>query len=358
MKLYRKVAIVFGYIVLLNFANKCFATEETINYTKNGLEFIDHVYYIETEKKEEFLNEIKKEININGNKYTHVNTQIEKQDVTDTINIENSKTEIMATNNRSEIIEFLGRTKEYTENGYVGTYVLDENSISIKTINNGYYEKIFDKKVEYTDLDKNDLYLIPKQIECNGRILVLLKTDWYITSKTNIGNVQVPSKYKANCYYATKERIYRPNTYLVTANYIGTAEKTIEKPIKIILTYKKILEEKEEITEEKENNFIFYTGSTTIVVFLGALLLLENKVKVYNYKNGKWSYIGKARITNKKINLSKFQNKEVSNQYRIELSKVQVKKYSEKKLTIYKAKNKVDFYVRNIDGTCDFEIRI
>ena len=85
---------------------------------------------------------------------------------------------------------------------------------------------------------------------------------------------------------------------------------------------------------------------------------MENKVKVYNYKNGKWSYIGKARITNKKINLSKFQNKEVSNQYRIELSKVQVKKYSEKKLTICKAKNKVDFYVRNIDGTCDFEIRI
>lgn len=358
MKWYKKVAVILCNVVLLNVANQCLATTDTITYTKNNNNYIDKIYYVESEEKQEFLNNLERKITVDENEYVYVDAQIENQDEKYIIDIETSKTTILSTNIKSEIIETLGKTIEYNKDNYIGTYALDENSIIIKTINNGYYDQLIDKTVEYNNLEKNDLDLIPKQIQYKGRVLDLLNTSWETTDTTNIGNVEVPSEYKAICYYATKERIYRANTYLVTANYVGTAEKKIEKPLKITITYEKQIEENGEVIEEKYNNVIFCVGGTTIIVFFGALLFFGNRVKVYNNQNGKWSYLGKVKIINKKINLSKFQNKEITNKYRVELTKYQARKYNGKNLTICKAKNKVNYYVRNIDGNCDFEIRI
>ena len=359
MKFNKKILVIICNVILLNVAGQCFATtnENTI-YSKNGTNYIDKVYSVEQTDEQKFFNELQHEITINDIKYAYVDKKIENQDTIETKDIETTKTCVLNTNNREKIIETLGMTIDYNEDGYIGTYTLDADSINVITHNNGYYDKLIEKTVEYTDLSKNDLDYIQKQITEKNKTLDLLDTKWEITETEKIGEASVGSQYKAICYYATKERVYRPNTYTVTAKYIGTAEKEIVKPLKITVSYK---EENTEIdkVEETENNIIPILGGTSgVVIFLGGLLLFMKNVKVYNYQNGKWTYIGKALLLKGKLRLDKFRSKEVTNKYRIELSKNLTKKYKDKTITIYKGTNSIKKIVHTSDDKIDFEVRI
>ena len=47
MKWYKKVAVILCNVVVLNVANQCLATTDTITYTKNNNNYIDKIYYVE-----------------------------------------------------------------------------------------------------------------------------------------------------------------------------------------------------------------------------------------------------------------------------------------------------------------------
>lgn len=354
MKWYSKTIVVLSYMVLLNIGNQCLAVEQVENE-----KYIEKVYYIEQSKEQEFINNLDKEITINDKTYTYEKNNIEQEFSLDTRPIETTKTIKLDTNNRATIINKLGSTIDYNEDGYIGKYVLNEDSINIKTQNNGYYDTLIEKTEEYEDLDKNDLDYIPKQITYKGKVLDLLSTDWEETDTSKIGDVDVPSKYKAVCYYATKERINRPNTYIITAEYKGEAKKEVIKPSKITITYKEKKIE-QPIIEEQDNNIAvtILGGTGTVIIFLGGLFLFMNNTKVYNYQKGKWVYIGKALLINKKMSLNKFRNKEITNKYKIELSKSLSKKYNNKTIEIYKGTNKINQLIHTNNDVMDFEIRI
>lgn len=359
MKWYSKAIVILCNVVLLNVANQCMAVEKIDNeYVKDNEKYIEKVYYVEQSKEQEFMDKLNKEIIINGTTFTYIKDNIEQQYTVDTKPIETSKKITLNTNNRATIIDNLGTQIEYNKDGYIGIYKLNEDSINIITQNNGYYDTLIEKTEEYENLEKNDLDYIPKQISHNGKTLDLLNTKWEETETKLIGNIEIPSKYKAICYYATKERIYRPNTYTITAEYNGEARKEITKPSKITITYKeKIMEQP--IIEEKDNILIPVLGGTSvIIIFLGGMFLFMNNVKIYNYQKGKWIYIGKALLINKKINLNRFINKEVTNKYRIELTKILTKKYDNKTIQIYKGTNKISKVIHINNEITDFEIRI
>lgn len=359
MNFSKKILVIMSNILLLNIAGQCFATtNESTIYSKNGTNYIDKVYNVKQENEQKFFNELQHEITINEIKYTYVDKKIENQDTIERKDIKTTKKCVLNTNNKEKIIETLGTYIDYNEDGYIGTYILDVNSINIVTHNNGYYDKLIDKTVEYNELSKNDLDYIPKQITYNNKTLDLLSTKWEETATEKIGDATVGSKYKAICYYATKERVYRPNTYTITANYVGTVEKTVVNPLKITISYK---EEKNIIddVEEKDNNVIpIIEGTSGVIMFLGGLLLFMKNVKVYNYQNGKWTYLGKTLLLNRKIRLDRFQYKEVTNKYRIELSKNLTRKYKDKTITILKGTNSVKKMIHTYDEQIDFEIRI
>lgn len=356
MKLNNKMLVIMCNVLLLNIAGQCFATtNENSIYSKNGINYIDKVYSVEKVDEERFFNELQHEITINDNKYTYADTIIENQDTIETKDIETTKTCVLNTNDKNKIIEALGTSIDYNEDRYIGTYTLDSNSIKIVTNNNGYYDNLIERTVEYPKLLKNDLYYIPKQITYKNKTLDLLSTKWKETEKEKIGKVSVSSQYKAICYYATKERVYRPNTYTITAKYLGVAERKNTNPLKITISYK------EEKIENEENNNTIVTilgGTSGIVVFLGALLLFMKNVKVYNYQNGKWVYLGKTILLNGKIRLDRFRNREKTNKYRIELSKNLTKKYKYKTIRILKGTNSVKQMINTNDEQIDFEIRI
>ena len=358
MKWYSKAIVIICNIILLNVANQCMAVENTDKeYTKDNQRYIDKIFYIEQDKEKEFINNISKEIVVNDITYIFEDSNIEQQFTVDTKQIQTTKKITLNTNDKDTIINKLGMTIDYKKDDYIGEYELIEDSIKIVTHNNGYYDKLIEKTQEYENLDKNDLDYIPKQITYKGKKLDLLNTKWEKTETTQMGESEVPSKYKAICYYATKERIYRPNTYTITAEYIGEAKKEILKPSKITVTYKEKIEEKP--VEKKDNMIIpVVTGTGTIVIFLGGIFLFMHNAKVYNYQKGKWVYIGKALLINKKISLNKFRNKEVTNKYRIEFSKVLTKRYNNKTIIVKKGTNKIKQILYTNREIIDLEIRV
>ena len=145
-----------------------------------------------------------------------------------------------------------------------------------------------------------------------------------------IGENEVPDKYKAICYYATKKRVDYPYTYSITARYKGEATKIIEKPLEYTLIYKeeKIKENVVEPIQEKKNYLPIIAsigGTTTFFVIL--ILYTSKNTKIYNLQDGKWRLVGKIHLSKKgKINLDKFEHLAISNRYKIELNKKAINK--------------------------------
>ena len=106
-------------------------------------------------------------------------------------------------------------------------------------------------------------------------ILDLITTNWEVTETRQIQDNSIPSKYKATCYYATKKRVDNPLTYIVTAEYNGTADKVIE------------------------NDFISSLSPTTIVS--SAFLFALNTLNLF-IKNIDIIIVKITRITTNNIN--------------------------------------------------------
>ena len=309
-------------------------------------------YEVTKEQEKTFIDSIEKEIEINGEKYNFINYQTEGGNIQEEKQISTTKTIRSKTNNIEKLVKELGDNIEYSENGYTGKYILDTESIGIKTINNGYYEKLIEENKRYSNLEKNDLDFISKTIEKDGLTLDLLNTEWQVQSNKKVGEYEVPDLYTANCYYATKIKVDYPNTYIVTANYNGIAKKLIEKPITITVNYKK----QEKPIQENNNTGIFVGAGSAIIIFI--LFLLVGNVTVYNMKDGQWKKVGKIRIKKSTIKLDRFELMESTNRYKLEFSKDLTRKMQGKMITVKKGKNSLKHIVSTENDKYVFETRI
>lgn len=358
--MFKKILAVLGITCTLTTVN-CFAVtpdSDTI-ITRNNIEYVYRNYTISKDEESNFLENIQNEITLNDKTYIFKNKTVEGGDTIESKQITTSKTITSKTKNKEKLIEELGISKEYSDNdGYKGEYFLNEDSISIKTNYNGYYEYLIEETKRYNNLEKNDLDYLPKQIQKDEITLDLLNISWKIESTKKIGESEVPDKYTAVCYYATKKRADNPYTYTVTAQYTGEATKTISNPLEYTLVYKeKIIES---MPEEKINFMPILggvTGATTffVVVFFFA----RRNTNIYNLQNGKWVLVGKIYLSKKpKINLDKFAHLEVTSKYKIELSKKAVNNVSGKFIEISKENRMIRHIVKQKDDTYSFEINM
>ena len=100
---------------------------------------------------------------------------------------------------------------------------------------------------------------------------------FYIKHSSKIlGNTEVPDKYIANCYYATKNRKDNPYTYTVTATYNGTANKTEENTYQYTVRYQYI---EPKPTEEKSTmDYIpIIAGSSSAIIVIVVFFIRKNK---------------------------------------------------------------------------------
>ena len=140
------------------------------------------------------------------------------------------------TDDTEELLTLLSPTLEYGEDGYAGTLSLDPSSISAKAADTTSYSYTLGDTREYTGLDRNDPYYIPKSAEKNGVTLTLADVQW--TPMASAGdNSEVPSLYKATAVYTGTAWGSKADGYLVTASYTGEATKTEEGQQMVSIVY-------------------------------------------------------------------------------------------------------------------------
>lgn len=160
-------------------------------------------------------------------------------------------------------------------------------------------------------------------------------------------------KYIANCYYAGKIKKDNPYTYTVTATYSGTAQRTEEIPFTYTVSYKM-----EELQENSNVNVIPIAGSGCVGIIIVVFFIFRKNVKIYNLQHGHWKLVGKQCIRKSKINLTKYSNIEITNRYKIELSKGAIKKLKESKIQIIKGSKVVEHKLKSTKEPYIFEITI
>ncbi len=349
-KMLKRTAMVLFATIVLTTVN-CFATTNEEIYTKDNVEYIKRTYTVAQEQENDFLLNLQKEFKIDKKTYQLENTKKTGGDITETIDINTTKTIKSNSNKLEKILEQLPEEIEYNEDEFIGTYILDINSIDIESQYNGYKEYLVEETKIYNDLDTNDLNNIPKQIKKNGLTLDLITTNWEITETRQLQDNSIPSKYKATCYYATKTRQNNPTTYNVTAEYNGTASKTIENDYTYEITYKHIATDKNYIPV-----ILISGGATLIIVVL--FVIRKKNVTIYNFQNKEWKEIGKQKITKPIIKLDRYNYKVKSNRYKIVIDEKFIDKHNGEMLKIKRQKRTIDRLLNKNNNIIPYTIDI
>ena len=143
------------------------------------------------------------------------------------------------TDDTEELLALLAPTLAYSEDGYTGALSLDPSSISAKAADTTSYSYTLKDTREYTGLDRNDPYYIPKSAEKNGVTLTLADVQW--TPMASAGdNSEVPSLYRATAVYTGTAWGSKADGYLVTASYTGEATKTEEGQKMVSIVYEEV----------------------------------------------------------------------------------------------------------------------
>lgn len=345
-KFIKRFSMIISVIILLN-------TVKCLGYTEVDTQVQDNKlikkYTVYEDEEQNFLESIQKDFEDETYKYFLYETKKTGGNYTEKKNIETTKTITLNTNDTQTILSELPATINYNEDEYIGKYILNTDNLDIKINYNGYTEYLIEQNKSYSDLSRNDLDFIPKQILKNGTKLDLLKVDWKVQSTKFIGDYEVADKYIANCYYAGKVKKDNPYTYTINATYTGTAEKEVKNPYQYILTY--------DIEKISNSNIVYMVtgGSLGIIVIF---FIFRKNAKVYNLKNGEYKFVGRIYIRKEKANISRFAPFEKSNKYKIVISDRKIKKIENKMITIVKGKNKVKRLVNSSINNKPYTIEV
>ena len=361
-RIIKRTLIIVGYMIILMTTNcLSYTIEDEEEVMENQERYNIKTYSVSENEDDIFNQQLKTSYSSNGILYTLQDIEKSGGNVTDKKEIVTTKQIITETENKNKIINELPETLEYNENGYIGQYELNEDSLNVEKNYNGYSEYIVEEMKQYSNLERNDLTFIPKQITKDGMKLDLLNTEWNIQTTKNMGNTIVGDKYIANCYYAGKIKRDNPYSYTVTATYTGIAEKTEEKPYIYTVSYKMEEIENQPILEQEEPkiDILPILGVSSIGIIIVICFIFVKNAKIYNLQNGHWKLVGKMLIIKPKIDLTKFSSFEVTNKYKIELSKSAIKKIGTSPIQIVKNSNMIEHKIKPLDKkSYTFEVTI
>ena len=143
------------------------------------------------------------------------------------------------TDKLDEILPLLQSSMEYHEGGFSGILTLDKSSIQVKESGTSSYSYQLKETKEFTGLDRNDPYYIPKTTEKNGVTLNLSDIEWTPMASA-AENSDVPSLYRATALYTGTAWGTKADGYTVTADYTGEVSRTTQGNVKYRIVYAEV----------------------------------------------------------------------------------------------------------------------
>lgn len=296
-----KGSLVTGLLVMCIMSN-VYATDSNKTINKTVLR----------SEESTFVSSIQKEIEEDNVKYK-LSDYSKQEDEGNSKVVTAYKKDVIKSNTKESIINHFGESLDYDNEEYSGTIALKD--YDIKTISNGKYEAIDEKKINFSKYSKNDLENIEKEKTINGTTYYLINVNWENDETENIDGQEVPTTYKGVMIYQAVVTRNNPFSYEITVTYEGEVSK--KDPIYLYtIEYEKIEEEPEVIIEEKED----YTVPTIIISGLGIALVIiylvgKNTARVYVKTDNGFKLIRIVRLSKKHnmINLSNYKHKTVTN---------------------------------------------
>ncbi len=330
----KKYLIIPIILIIITCNVKCFASTNNEIITKEfqttqnaEKEFLNEIYNTETENMK--IKNLDKEISEDNYRVKEI---IETKELTN--------------QDRDYITQQFGEKQSYNDGEYQGELTISD--IKIETINNGSYQEIDEKVLDFTNYSDNDLINIEKEITLDNTIYYLINVNWEADSTETIDGETIPKTYKGTKIYQTVRTIANPNTYKVTVTYSGTIEK-----INTIYDYTVTYENKvEELQEEKEDNNIIVP--VLIISGLGLAILLIGlfnikNTYVYSKTSKGFKLIKREKINDKNvlIDISNCKNKSKENIYAIKINKMAFNKLKGRTISIILGTKKKDIILWN-----------
>lgn len=330
----KKYLIIPIILIIITCNVKCFASTNNEIITKEfqttqnaEKEFLNEIYNTETENMK--IKNLDKEISEDNYRVKEI---IETKELTN--------------QDRDYITQQFGEKQSYNDGEYQGELTISD--IKIETINNGSYQEIDEKVLDFTNYSDNDLINIEKEITLDNTIYYLINVNWEADSTETIDGETIPKTYKGTKIYQTVRTIANPNTYKVTVTYSGTIEK-----INTIYDYTVTYENKvEELQEEKEDNNIIVP--VLIISGLGLAILLIGlfnikNTYVYSKTSKGFKLIKREKINDKNvlIDISNCKNKSKENIYAIKINKMTFNKLKGRTISIILGTKKKDIILWN-----------
>lgn len=330
----KKYLIIPIILIIITCNVKCFASTNNEIITKEfqttqnaEKEFLNEIYNTETENMK--IKNLDKEISEDNYRVKEI---IETKELTN--------------QDRDYITQQFGEKQSYNDGEYQGELTISD--IKIETINNGSYQEIDEKVLDFTNYSDNDLINIEKEITLDNTIYYLINVNWEADSTETIDGETIPKTYKGTKIYQTVKTIANPNTYKVTVTYSGTIEK-----INTIYDYTVTYENKvEELQEEKEDNNIIVP--VLIISGLGLAILLIGlfnikNTYVYSKTSKGFKLIKREKINDKNvlIDISNCKNKSKENIYAIKINKMAFNKLKGRTISIILGTKKKDIILWN-----------
>lgn len=330
----KKYLIIPIILIIITCNVKCFASTNNEIITKEFQttqnaenEFLNEIYNTETEKMK--IKNLDKEISEDNYRVKEI-----------------IETKELASQDRDYITQQFGEKQSYNDGEYQGELTISD--IKIETINNGSYQEIDEKVLDFTNYSDNDLINVEKEITLDNTIYYLINVNWEADSTETIDGETIPKTYKGTKIYQTVKTIANPNTYKVTVTYSGTIEK-----INTIYDYTVTYENKvEELQEEKEDNNIIVP--VLIISGLGLAILLIGlfnikNTYVYSKTSKGFKLIKREKINDKNvlIDISNCKNKSKENIYAIKINKMAFNKLKGRTISIILETKKKDIILWN-----------
>lgn len=183
---------------------------------------------------------------------------VERKSVSQTLTMDSE------TDKLEKILPLLKSSMEYQEGGFSGTLTLDKSSIQVKESGTSSYSYQLKETKEYTGLDRNDPYYIPKTTVKNGVTLNLADIEWTPMASA-AENSDVPSLYRATAIYTGTAWGSKADGYTVTADYTGEVSRTIQGDMKYSIIYEEIQHQE----NQQEDTPITFPWKTVALVIVG-----------------------------------------------------------------------------------------